>query len=317
MKGSLSNAQDADFYNFHIPIIRSFQNDYDIEVNMDLPEGSNYNLTLYDEYGNQVGKAEWNGDNRKSLKIPNWDTSTNEYSIKIENESGKEVAPDDYYKISFHVSKSEEHEKTDAITEAYGAWQIAKSRNLPEQQEYLDRYLGSKMFNFSVDPLTKKLTVSLMNEADGAENQSLLQQMEQALNNNKNGRNLFFDLLYEGNDNNAFSKAELLKYSLMSEFHNETGLDIRNFTKTENGYVNDKGENALDLYKDALSTSQNVPAIYKGDAYSFFKELVDDSMKYDLEDIPDLVLSVTYQNGVIVNNNLDTQQAGSFFNASV
>lgn len=73
--------------------------------------------------------------------------------------------------------------------------------------------------------------------------------------------------------NNTFSKAELLKYNLMSEFQNETGLDIRNFTKTEDGYVNGKGENALDLYKDALSTFQNVPAIYKGDAYSFSRNL--------------------------------------------
>lgn len=107
---------------------------------MELPQGCNYNLTLYDEYGNQVGKAAWNGDNKKTLTIPNWDTSTNKYSIKIENENGEEVSPDDYYKISFHVIESQEHKKTDAITEAYGAWQIAKSRDLPEQQEYLDRY---------------------------------------------------------------------------------------------------------------------------------------------------------------------------------
>ena len=31
------------------------------------------------EYGNQVGKAEWDGEGRKTLTIPNWDTNTNKY----------------------------------------------------------------------------------------------------------------------------------------------------------------------------------------------------------------------------------------------
>lgn len=56
---------------------------------MDMPEGCDYDLTLYDEYGNQVGKAEWDGEGRKTLTIPNWDTNTNKYCIKIENKMGK------------------------------------------------------------------------------------------------------------------------------------------------------------------------------------------------------------------------------------
>ena len=34
---------------------------------MDMPEGCDYSLTLYDEYGNQVGKAQWDGEGRKTL----------------------------------------------------------------------------------------------------------------------------------------------------------------------------------------------------------------------------------------------------------
>ena len=231
LKGSLSDAQDADFYNFHIPIIRSFQNDYDIEVNIDLPEGSNYNLTLYDEYGNQVGKAEWNGDNRKSLKIPNWDTSTNKYSIKIENESGEEVAPDDYYKISFHVSKSEEHEKTDAITEAYGAWQIAKSRNLPEQQEYLDRYnelLQEAETNYTkeVEQLHQKQYESLPAEKRYKGNSSV----EELLQDMANGRELNeSELTYVKIFSNLkdYEKAQQ-KAELKNDFSTEFASELEN-----------------------------------------------------------------------------------------
>ena len=104
LRGNLSDANDVDFYNFTIPFNRTLQNWFGVEIYMDLPEGCNYSLTLYDEYGNQVGKAEWDGNNRKTLSIPNWDTATRKYSIKIENENGEEVSPDDYYKIGFRIT---------------------------------------------------------------------------------------------------------------------------------------------------------------------------------------------------------------------
>ena len=140
LKGSLSHVRDVDFYNFSIPYSRTVQNYFSVEIRMDLPKGCDYSLTLYDEYGNQVGRAQWDGEGRKTLSIPNWDTKTNKYCIKIENEKGEEVSPDDFYKISFHVSDNPEQEKTDAIREAYGAWQTAYSRKEENWREYLDRY---------------------------------------------------------------------------------------------------------------------------------------------------------------------------------
>ncbi len=150
IKGRLDSTNDVDFYNFTIPYNRTLQNHFEVEIYMELPEGCKYTMTLYDEYGNQVGKAEGDGGNRKSLTIPNWDTSTNRYCIRIENENGEEISPDDYYKIGCHIlektdtektdTEKTDTEKTDAIRDAYGAWQTAKSRGLPNQQEYLDRY---------------------------------------------------------------------------------------------------------------------------------------------------------------------------------
>lgn len=140
LRGSLSDANDVDFYNFTIPFNRTLQNQFGIEIYLDLPEGCNYSLTLYDEYGNQVGKAEWDGNNRKTLSIPNWDTVTNKYSIKIENENGEEVSPDDYYDISFHITENKEHGKTDTVSQAYHELQQAYSAKDPNWREYLDRY---------------------------------------------------------------------------------------------------------------------------------------------------------------------------------
>ena len=89
LKGSLSDKDDVDFYHFSIPYNRTIQNYFNVEVRMDLPKGCDYSLTLYDEYGNQVGKAQWDKDGRKTLSIPNWDTKTGKYCIKIENEKGE------------------------------------------------------------------------------------------------------------------------------------------------------------------------------------------------------------------------------------
>lgn len=119
LKGSLDSEADVDFYNFTIPYNRTFQNYFNIEIQMEMPAGSNYNLTLYDEYGNQVGTAQFNGGNQKNISIPNWDTKTSKYCIKVENGDGSPVNAEDSYKIRFHISQNEEAEKTDAIREAY------------------------------------------------------------------------------------------------------------------------------------------------------------------------------------------------------
>lgn len=138
LKGSLSDAGDVDFYNFSIPYNRTLQNQFAVELRMEMPESCNYRMNLYDEYGNQVGEAKWDGKNSKTLTIPNWDTQTSKYCIKIENENGEEVPADNYYKISCRITENKEQEKTDAVHQAYCEWQSHK--NDENWQEYRDRY---------------------------------------------------------------------------------------------------------------------------------------------------------------------------------
>ena len=140
LKGSLSDKKDVDFYNFSIPFMNFQRNYFGVEAYIDMPEGCDYDLTLYDEYGNQVGKAEWDGEGRKKLTVPNWDINTNKYCLKVENGNGEEISPDDYYKISFHVTENKEQGKTDAIREAFGNLRNAYSRKEENWREYLDQY---------------------------------------------------------------------------------------------------------------------------------------------------------------------------------
>ncbi len=140
LKGNLSDKKDVDFYNFSIPFMNFQRNYFGVEVYIDMPEGCDYDLTLYDEYGNQVGKAEWNGEGRKKLTVPNWDINTNKYCLKVENGNGDEISPDNYYKISFHVTENKEQGKTDAIREAFGNLHDAYSRKDENWREYLNQY---------------------------------------------------------------------------------------------------------------------------------------------------------------------------------
>ena len=131
LKGSLSDK---------IPFPNFQRNYFGVEVYIDMPAGCDYDLTLYDEYGNQVGKAEWDGEGRKKLSVPNWDMDTKKYCLKVENGNGEEVSPNDFYRISFHVTDNKEHEKTDAVREAYGNLYSAYSRKDENWRDYLDRY---------------------------------------------------------------------------------------------------------------------------------------------------------------------------------
>lgn len=140
LKGSLSDKNDVDFYNFTIPFLRFQRNYFGIEAYIDMPEGCDYDLILYDEYGNQVGKAEWDGEGRKKMSVPNWDMDTNRYCLKVENGNGEEVSPNDFYRISFRVTDNKEHEKTDAVREAYGNLYSAYSRKDENWRDYLDQY---------------------------------------------------------------------------------------------------------------------------------------------------------------------------------
>ncbi len=140
LKGNLDSERDVDFYQFSIPYSRTFQNYFDIAVSMELPEGCDYDLTLYDQYGNQVGKAVWDENGKKTLHIPNWDTKTSRYCLKVENKDGEAVDPGDFYRISFQMSENKESYKTDAVREAYMKYHEDYSCGRESAKESLEEY---------------------------------------------------------------------------------------------------------------------------------------------------------------------------------
>ena len=113
LKGSLSDTEDVDYYEFNITEYRalSFAKDTynkDITIILDhIPEGCNYEMVLYDEEGNQVGIGKDNGNGGLSITIPNWNTDNRGYTVKVQAKNGSMVNPDAEYHLSFQTTQAD------------------------------------------------------------------------------------------------------------------------------------------------------------------------------------------------------------------
>ena len=113
LKGSLSDTEDVDYYEFNITEYRalSFAKDTynkDITITLDhIPEGYDYEMVLYDEEGNQVGIGKENGNGGLSITIPNWNSDNRGYTVKVQAKNGSTVNPDAEYHLSFQTTQAD------------------------------------------------------------------------------------------------------------------------------------------------------------------------------------------------------------------
>ena len=113
LKGSLSDTEDVDYYEFNITEYRalSFAKDTynrDITITLDhIPEGCDYEMVLYDEEGNQVGIGKDNGNGGLSITIPNWNSDNRGYTVKVQAKNGSTVNPDAEYHLSFQTTQAD------------------------------------------------------------------------------------------------------------------------------------------------------------------------------------------------------------------
>ena len=144
---------------------------------------------------------------------------------------------------------------------------------------------------FTIDPVCFLLKVT------GVEDEELKNQIEGALNTGENAKQLFYHILY--NSGSSISEEVLTKYLAMKEFQNVTGLKLNDFIQTKVGFENVDGENALDLYKKYLKTSDSVIPGHKNGIYDYFKGLLNQLSTKNYAEIQDLNLSIRYKNGIL------------------
>ncbi|WP_242731368.1 DUF4885 family protein [Bacillus altitudinis] len=144
---------------------------------------------------------------------------------------------------------------------------------------------------FTIDPNHFKLVVS------GSTDESLIKQIEDILNTSNNTRELFFHIMKSRNDDSTqFTPDSLAKFHLVNQIKTVTGFDLKDLSIVNGQFVTDTGANIFDIYKEELLknpyTAENARI-----AASHYGAQLFDLAKNGFDSIPDLVLSISYQNG--------------------
>lgn len=144
---------------------------------------------------------------------------------------------------------------------------------------------------FTIDPNHFKLLVS------GSKDESLLKQIEDLLNTTNNTRELFFHIMKSRSDDSTqFTPDSLAKFHLVNQIKTVTGYNLKDLSIVNGQFVTDNGKNIFDIYKEELLknpyTAENARI-----AASHYGAQLFDLAKNGIDSIPDLVLSIGYQNG--------------------
>ena len=151
--------------------------------------------------------------------------------------------------------------------------------------------LSKYNMTFSIDPYDYSLKVS------GVDDAGLTAMLEKLLNKDHNARELFYHIMHSNRA--SISDYAKTKYHTLNSFASVTGQDPRQYRQTETGLVNGRGENILDIYREALKTSDAVPAQFKGTAYNVFEENIKKLLAEGFYRIPDLNLRIGYKDGIL------------------
>lgn len=136
--GKLSSATDVDY--FHVDITSQISR-RPVIINMEMPAGADYDLTVYDENGNQVGMAVENEDGTKTLTIPcDWSNSRR-FVIKV-SQSGSGECVEGNYKLTFSQGKMPKDVKDALRRMQSGAAKLVESN--PEKRASLGAALKEK-----------------------------------------------------------------------------------------------------------------------------------------------------------------------------
>ena len=144
---------------------------------------------------------------------------------------------------------------------------------------------------FTIDPNHFKLVVS------GTTDETLAKQIEDILNTSNNTRELFFHIMKSRNDDSTqFTPDSLAKFHLVNQIKTVTGYDLKDLSIVNGQFVTDTGANIFDIYKEELLknpyTAENARI-----AASHYGAQLFDLAKNGYDSIPDLVLSIGYENG--------------------
>ncbi len=159
-------------------------------------------------------------------------------------------------------------------------------------------------FTYSVDPYSYYITVS-------GSDSTLSTQIEQALNVDENGKNLYWHIRHctvqDGVNSTQTSASGYEKYQMYQQVKDLTGIDISTLTERDGSYYTEDNENILDIVNKAVDTSEEIPTTHKSAISEWISQMVTDVATVGWDNIPDMVLQIDYLNGKLQDKYQDIQ----------
>ncbi|MCT7587457.1 DUF4885 domain-containing protein [Aliarcobacter butzleri] len=164
-------------------------------------------------------------------------------------------------------------------------------------QDLLDKYSidipKDTKLTFTIDPYDYKVSVS------GSDDKNLTSLIEDVINTADNSKALF-NHIYKStleHTNSQISKEKSEKQSVFHEIKNKTGYDLRDLQNVDGKFLTEDGTDILDLYKEGVLKSKDIPEEYKGLIFDSYSSKLSELAKKGFQNSPDLVLSIDYKNG--------------------
>ncbi|OEH94394.1 DUF4885 family protein [Bacillus solimangrovi] len=200
--------------------------------------------------------------------------------------NGKKCGGYDFRDAAFREIQPINGEVEVAENKAFNRQQVNK-----QLQDLFEKYQISipndAKLTFTIDPYNYNLSVS------GTEDNELIDQLEYALNIDKNAKELFLHIMRSSSHNSTqFTQEKEDKYFLAREIKNVTGYDLNNLTNINRKFITEDGQDIYELYKSQL---KNNP--YASVRLQHYVPHLNKLAMNGFDSVPDLVLMIGYESG--------------------
>ena len=163
--------------------------------------------------------------------------------------------------------------------------------------------------SFTIDPNTLKATVS------GSDDETLTKSAQDVIDTADNAKQLFLHIISSRSDDSTqYNDKSDTKFNLVQQIKNETGYNLKDLEIKDGEFVTADGTDVFQIYAKKINENPNISDFTKQMTISFYGSNLSELAQNGFDSVPDLVLSIDYQNGsfydVKQSENFGTQKSG-------
>ena len=180
-------------------------------------------------------------------------------------------------------------------------------------QSLLDKYNipipKDTKLSFTIDPNTLKATVT------GTDDETLAKSVEDVINTADNAKQLFLHISSSRSDDSTqYNGASSSKYGLVQNIKDVTGYNLKDLEIKDGKFVTEDGTDVFQIYAKKINENPNKSDFVKQMTIASYGERLSELAQNGFDSVPDLVLSIDYQNGsfydVKQSENFGTEKSG-------